>query len=143
MNSTAFFILQYFQPSLSVMSYLSFSCFYFDNSLFISSFVLSFYLLFFLFVWLSFCFPCNISFFFILFCIFSFLLPFSYACPYIKVTGSLSVCLSVCLYRRISLTSEPTWFPFTGQIHIGPGKVYNYFGGGYHHPLNRNIKKFK
>ena len=43
----------------------------------------------------------------------------------------MSVCVVVCLYRRISLTAEP----------IGPGKVYNYFGGGYHHPPKRNYKK--
>ena len=45
---------------------------------------------------------------------------------YNKVTG----CLSVCLYRRISLTGEPIWFSFTGKLLIGPGKVFNYFGGG-------------
>ena len=33
--------------------------------------------------------------------------------PYNKVIGSLSVCLSVCVYRRISLTAEPVWFSFT------------------------------
>ena len=34
--------------------------------------------------------------------------------PYNKVTGCLSVCLSVCQYQRISLTTEPIRFTFTG-----------------------------
>ena len=62
--------------------------------------------------------------------------------PYNKVTGCLCVCMFVCmfvcvfvcLYRRISLTAEPIRFSFTGQLFIGPEKVYNYLGEGYHHP---------
>ena len=54
--------------------------------------------------------------------------------PYNKVTG----CVSVCLYRMISLTAELIGFYLTGQLLIGPGKDYNYFGGGYHHPPKRN-----
>ena len=62
--------------------------------------------------------------------------------PYTKVTGCLSVCLSVCLYRRISLTAEPIGFFLTGYILIGPGKVFNYFRGGYHNPPKRNRNLF-
>ena len=57
--------------------------------------------------------------------------------PYNKVTG----CVFVCLYRRISLTAEPSWFSFTGKLLIGPGNVFNYFWGGYYHPPKRNYKK--
>ena len=47
---------------------------------------------------------------------------------YNKVTGLLFVCLSVCLYRRISLTTEPKWFSFIGPLLIGPGMVYTILG---------------
>ena len=30
-----------------------------------------------------------------------------------------------------------------GLLLIGPGKVYNYFGGGYHHPPKRNHNKIE
>ena len=30
------------------------------------------------------------------------------------------------------------WFPFTLQLLIGPGEVYNNFGGGYHQPSKKN-----
>ena len=53
-----------------------------------------------------------------------------------KITGSVYV--SVCLYQRISLTAEPIWFFFTMYLLIGPGNVYNYFGGEYHHLPKRN-----
>ena len=33
----------------------------------------------------------------------------------------------VCLYWSISLAAEPIGFSLTGQVLIGPGKVYNYF----------------
>ena len=47
--------------------------------------------------------------------------------PYDRVTGCLSVCLSICLYRRISLTTEPIRFSYTGlQLLIGPGKAYDF-----------------
>ena len=36
----------------------------------------------------------------------------------------MDLCLSV--YRRISLTTEPIWFFFTGQLLIGPVKVLMY-----------------
>ena len=36
----------------------------------------------------------------------------------------ISVCVSV--YSRISLTTEPIWFSFTGQLLIGTGKVLMY-----------------
>ena len=55
------------------------------------------------------------------------------ASPYNKVTG--------CVFVPISLTAEPIGFSLTGQFLIGPGKVYNYFGGGYHHPPKRNHNK--
>ena len=29
------------------------------------------------------------------------------------------------------LTAETIWFSFLGELLIGPGKVYNYLGGGY------------
>ena len=44
----------------------------------------------------------------------------------LKVTGCLSVC--ECVDKD----------PFTVKILNGPGKVNNYFRGGYHHPPNRN-----
>ena len=47
--------------------------------------------------------------------------------PLIKLTGYISVCVCVCLYLRISLTTEPIWFPFTVKLLIGPGKIYNHF----------------
>ena len=66
-----------------------------------------------------------------------------------KLTLNLSLkkvkgCLFVCLQRRISLTTETIWFSFTIQL-ISPGKVYNYFGGGYHHPVKRvdSIQNFQ
>ena len=54
--------------------------------------------------------------------------------PYNKVT----VCLFSCLFIRISLTAQPIGFSFTGYLLIGPGKVYNYFGGGYYHPSKKS-----
>ena len=57
---------------------------------------------------------------------------------YIKVTGCLCVSLSVCLYRRISLTAEPIWLLFIMYLPISPGKVYSYLGAGYIHPHQRN-----
>ncbi len=56
-----------------------------------------------------------------------------YIHPYIKVTGSLCVCL----YRRTLLTYEPIRFSFTVQLLIGPGKVHSYFWGGYLHPTKK------
>ena len=44
---------------------------------------------------------------------------------YIKLSGCICVCLSV----PISITAEPIWFSFKIKLPIGPGKVYNYFGG--------------
>ena len=52
--------------------------------------------------------------------------------PYNKVTGHLCVCLTACLYRRISLATEHIRVFFTGQLLIGPGKVK------YHHLPTRN-----
>ena len=45
--------------------------------------------------------------------------------------------MSLCK-KRISLTTEPIWFSFTGLLFIGPGKVFNYFGVGYHNPPKKN-----
>ena len=50
--------------------------------------------------------------------------------PNNKVTGCVFVCLSVCLYRMISLTAEPIGFSLTGQLLIGPGKVLINLGEG-------------
>ena len=52
--------------------------------------------------------------------------------PYNKVTGHLCVCLTACLYRRISLATEQIRVFFTGQLLIGQGKVK------YHHPPTSN-----
>ena len=46
---------------------------------------------------------------------------------YDKVKGSLSVCVSACLYLNISLTAETIWFFFTEKPNIGPGMNYDYF----------------
>ena len=43
--------------------------------------------------------------------------------PYIKVTGSLYVCL----YQSISITAEPKRFLFTVKLLISSGKVYSFF----------------
>ena len=58
-------------------------------------------------------------------------------------TKQNDVCLSICLYQRISLTAEPIAFSLTGQLLICLRKVYNYFGGGYHQDPKRNHKKLK
>ena len=51
--------------------------------------------------------------------------------PYNKITGCLSVYLSV---PKDLANAEPIGFSFTEYLLIGPGKIYNYFGGGYHQP---------
>ena len=50
----------------------------------------------------------------------------------------ISRTMSVCQSLSISLTAESIGFFLTGYFLIGPGKVYNYFGGGYRHPPKRN-----
>ena len=55
----------------------------------------------------------------------------------------LDVCLSLCQYRRILLTAELIGFSLTGQLLIGPRKVYSYFGGGYHNPTPKKSTKIK
>ena len=45
--------------------------------------------------------------------------------PYNKVTGCLSLCLS--LFLRISLTAELLWFSFTVKLLIDPEMVLGYF----------------
>ena len=47
--------------------------------------------------------------------------------PYNKVTGSLYVCMYVCLYQRIVLTAELIWFSFTVKLLIGPQMILGYF----------------
>ena len=37
------------------------------------------------------------------------------------------------MYRRISLTAEPIWSPYS-EAFKDPGKVYNYFGQWNLHP---------
>ena len=52
--------------------------------------------------------------------------------------------MSVCVVVPKDLAKH-----WTDQVHlnrvvlIGPGKVYNYFGGGYHHPPKRNHNKIE
>ena len=53
----------------------------------------------------------------------------------------MSVCLYVCLSvpNRLLLTLNPNlWFSLTMLLLIGPGKVYNYYGGGKIHPPKIN-----
>ena len=47
------------------------------------------------------------------------------ASPYDKVTG----CLFVCIDGSLDGSAEPIGFSLTGQLLIGPGKVYSYFDG--------------
>ena len=58
---------------------------------------------------------------------------------YNKVTGSLSICLSVCLSV---CTNKDLANCCTDKVLLynsaSPGKVHNYFGGGYYHPHKRN-----
>ncbi len=49
-----------------------------------------------------------------------------------------SICVSVSVYRRLSLTTDSTWFSFKVQLLIGPEKIFNHFGGGYLQPPERN-----
>ena len=44
----------------------------------------------------------------------------------------------LCLQRKISLTAQLIWFSFIVKLLIGPGMVYNYFGGGYLQPPKIN-----
>ena len=45
------------------------------------------------------------------------------------------MCVCVCLYRRISLTTKQK-----SPLHVAsPGKVYSYFEGGYHHPPEKML----
>ena len=46
--------------------------------------------------------------------------------PYIKVTK----CPSVCLYLKILKIAGPIGFFLKEKLLIGPGKVYNFLGGG-------------
>ena len=59
---------------------------------------------------------------------------------FIFIIKQQDVCLSVCLSVPKDL-AEPIGFSLTGYLLIGPGKVYNYFGGGYHYPPKRNHTK--
>ena len=52
----------------------------------------------------------------------------------------MSVCLSVCLSVQKDIANRWTDWVLLDKI-IGPGKVYTNFGGGYHHPPNRNHQK--
>ena len=49
--------------------------------------------------------------------------------PYYKVTGSLSLCVSVCTKGISNCSTNMVWSSFTGLLLKGPGKLYNYFGG--------------
>ena len=67
---------------------------------------------------------------------------FSY--PYDKITGCLFNCLSVCLFRRISLTAEPIWFSLTGYFSQVPGRFITILGEYHRSPQrNRQIKPNK
>ncbi len=44
-----------------------------------------------------------------------------------------------CLQQRIFPTAEPIWFSLTVKLLKGPGKVFNYFGGGYLNHPNKNL----
>ncbi len=61
----------------------------------------------------------------------SFLLVFTLYPFAMLIPMTQSTC---CVPFRISLTAEPLWFSFKGQLLIGPRKVYYYLWGGYHHP---------
>ena len=51
----------------------------------------------------------------------------------IKVAGCFAyLCVS------FSLTVGQIWFSFIVKLLIGPGKAFNYFGGGYRHHPKRN-----
>ena len=52
------------------------------------------------------------------------------------------VCLFVCLQQRITLTAGPIGFSFTGQLFIVPGKVCNYFLGGWDTPNPPKNEKY-
>ena len=47
--------------------------------------------------------------------------------PFNEVTGSLYVCMYVCLYQRIMLTAEPIWFSYTWKFPIGPEMGLGHF----------------
>ena len=47
-------------------------------------------------------------------------------------------CLFCPCLAKVMLTDEPIWFSFTVKPFIGPWKVFNYFGEGYHYPPKRN-----
>ena len=50
--------------------------------------------------------------------------------------------LCLCVYQRISLTTEPIWFSFTVKLLINPGKVYIYvFWGGIPAPFQEKSPK--
>ena len=40
----------------------------------------------------------------------------------------MSLCVSVFLQSKISLTAEPIWYSFTMQLLIGPAKVITFWG---------------
>ena len=59
--------------------------------------------------------------------------------PFIIVTGCISVCLRICVFKKILLTAKPIVFALALRLLIGPGKAYNYNNRGYIHlpKLNR------
>ena len=50
--------------------------------------------------------------------------------PYNKVIGCVFVFVSVCLYRRISLTAKPIGFSFTWIVSYVPGRFITIWGEG-------------
>ena len=55
-----------------------------------------------------------------------------------KAKQNILLCKVFFLERRILLAAEPIWLSFTVMFFIGPGKVFNHFGGGYlSHPIRK------
>ncbi len=51
--------------------------------------------------------------------------------------------MPLCLHVTILLNAEPIWFFFIMQLLIGPWKVYNHFGRGFHHPPKKKNIPFR
>ena len=62
--------------------------------------------------------------------------------PFIIVTGCISVCLRICVFKKISLTAKMIVFSFAMRLLIGPEKANNYFKGGVVDILIHKILSF-
>ena len=58
----------------------------------------------------------------------------------IKQSSTMSVCPSVCLKLKISVTTKPIGLYSSGNIPTGPGMVLSYFLWGWDTPTPQNIK---